>query len=218
MMNTLKTSVLFLAVMVFVMPHAEAKRPWMDDFVDQYPQTAGSQLDDRGGNANACLTCHVVGSRRRNEYGADWKDAGKNSAAFVAIENDDSDGDGISNIDEINALTFPGNASDVPDTTEPTITILGDNPATVTQGEVYTDAGATAIDDVDGNVTDQIQVSGSVNTTTPGTYEIIYNVIDAAGNPAEAIRQVFVVPPPDTTEPTITRLGDNPTTVTQGET
>ena len=103
----------------------------------------------------------------------------------------------------------------VTDTTAPVITILGDNPATVQQGETYTDAGATAIDNVDGNVT--VTSSGTVDTSTVGSYTITYTASDSAGNVATATRMVNVSKT-DTTAPVITILGDNPATVQQGET
>ena len=46
------------------------------------------------------------------------------------------------------------------DTDKPTITITGDNPAVVVVGGVYNDLGATAHDDVDGNLSSRIPVSG----------------------------------------------------------
>ena len=77
------------------------------------------------------------------------------------------------------------------DTTNPVITILGSNPATVTQNSTYTDAGATATDNVDGTV--NVTTSGTVNTATVGAYTITYSATDAAGNTATATRTVNVV-------------------------
>ena len=80
------------------------------------------------------------------------------------------------------------------DTTSPVITILGSNPVSVEKDSTYTDAGATAIDSIDGDVTSQIQLSGdTVDTTTAGPYYITYEVSDNAGNIASAIRTVNVV-------------------------
>ena len=77
--------------------------------------------------------------------------------------------------------------------TSPVITILGDNPVTITQNDTYTDAGATATDDVDGDITGLITVTGGVMTTIAGTYSVTYSVTDAAGNTAIATRTVNVV-------------------------
>lgn len=80
------------------------------------------------------------------------------------------------------------------DTTGPIITITGDQVVKVVQGETYTDAGATASDAVDGNVTGNIQVTTDVDTDVLGEYSISYNVTDQRGNAAEqAIRTVIVV-------------------------
>lgn len=56
------------------------------------------------------------------------------------------------------------------------------------------DDGATAIDNVDGDITASIVVDNPVDITTLGTYTITYNVSDAAGNAAvEITRTVNVV-------------------------
>ncbi|MGB1009783.1 MAG: DUF1800 family protein, partial [Thiolinea sp.] len=102
----------------------------------------------------------------------------------------------------------------LPDTSAPVITINGDNPASVVQSSVYTDAGATATDNIDGTVA--VTSSGSVNTNTVGSYTITYRATDAAGNTATAARVVNVVLAPDTTAPVITINGDNPLDVLQG--
>jgi len=49
-----------------------------------------------------------------NSYGTDYKNAGRNVAALKAIENVDSDGDGYTNKEEIDALSYPGDATDDP--------------------------------------------------------------------------------------------------------
>ncbi len=83
-------------------------------------------------------------------------------------------------------------SSDTPtDTTKPTITINGANPTNVNQGSTYTDAGATATDNVDEIV--NVVTSGSVDTTTVGAYTITYTATDSAGNVATETRTVNVV-------------------------
>ncbi len=80
-----------------------------------------------------------------------------------------------------------------PDTTAPVITILGNNPETITLGSIYTDAGATALDNIDGDITSRIASSSDVNTSATGTYSVIYTVSDNAGNGATSTRIVDVV-------------------------
>ena len=98
----------------------------------------------------------------------------------------------------------------VVDTTAPVVTVTGDNPATVELGATYTDAGATATDASDPNLTDSLVTTGTVDTNTVGTYTITYTSTDASGNAGTATRTVNVV---DTTAPVVTVTGDNPVTV-----
>ncbi|RLP69674.1 DUF5011 domain-containing protein [Mycetocola reblochoni] len=64
----------------------------------------------------------------------------------------------------------------------------------VAQGQSFEPlAGVTASDDVDGELTAAIEVTGAVDTTTPGEYRLEYRVSDAAGNVTTAERVVTVV-------------------------
>ena len=71
------------------------------------------------------------------------------------------------------------------DTTAPTITLKGANPQFVNKGTAYVDPGYTADDDVDGDISNEVKVSGTVDVNTEGTYELKYNVADKAGNNAD---------------------------------
>lgn len=79
------------------------------------------------------------------------------------------------------------------DNEEPEITINGDNPMEVKQGDPYEELEATAEDNVDGDLTDQIEISGEVDTSTVGTYTVTYTVSDSVGNVATTERIVNVV-------------------------
>ena len=132
---------------------------------------------------------------------------------------------GMQYLIQIRTINIPtptvNNPTPLPDTTPPVITLLGSNPVTVQVGSTYTDAGATATDNVDGILTPSITESNSVNTTVAGTYTVTYNVSDKAGNAATQVtRTVNVVnnTPLDTTPPVITLLGSNPVTVQVGST
>jgi len=89
-------------------------------------------------------------------------------------------------------VIFRGVAGDVMDNVPPVITISGDNPTSVELGTSYTDAGATAIDNVDGTVPVTIE-SNNVDINTVGTYTVEYAATDAAGNTATATRTVEVI-------------------------
>ena len=77
------------------------------------------------------------------------------------------------------------------DTTTPVITLNGEANININIGDVYTEAGASATDNVDTSVA--VIISGSVDTTTAGTYTIHYNATDTAGNKeVEVIRTITV--------------------------
>ena len=105
-------------------------------FLNVYPDKAGTKLDN-------CATCHTGGMEisgtktttygscqwchykygydgkgdidaTLNQYGRDYRDSGRNEAALGSIQFLDSDGDGYSNIDEISAVRYPGDANDDP--------------------------------------------------------------------------------------------------------
>lgn len=80
-----------------------------------------------------------------------------------------------------------------PDTTAPVITLVGSSTVNLTVGDVFEDEGATAVDDVDGDITNQIEIVNSVNTSVVGAYTITYNVSDAAGNPATEVTRTVNV-------------------------
>ena len=62
-------------------------------------------------------------------------------------------------------------------------------------GGSYSDPGATASDNIDGNITSSIVTVNPVNTAVVGTYTVTYNVSDAAGNAATQVtRTVYVNP------------------------
>ncbi len=96
----------------------------------------------------------------------------------------------------------------------PVITLNGENPVTVPCGVAYTDAGATADDDINGDVTEDIVTTGSVNTGLPGQYTIAYDVSDALGNAAETVTRTVNVA--DETAPEIQLSGAAAVTVPCG--
>jgi surface protein len=79
------------------------------------------------------------------------------------------------------------------DSTAPIITLNGQAIATVNLNSTYTDAGATAVDDVDGDLTSSIVTSGTVNVNSIGTYTITYSVSNSAGNIGAASRRVNII-------------------------
>lgn len=195
--------------------------------------------DNSGNQATATRTVNVVdtttpvitliGDSQVNvEVGSTYTDAG-------ATATDNYDGDLSSqivvvnnvNVNTVGSYTVTYSVSDssnnaatavtrtvnVVDQTAPTITILGDNPATIEAGSSYTDAGATATDNYNNDVTADITVTSTVDTNTIGSYTVTYSVSDASGNQATAVRSVIVE---DSTPPSITLLGSTPVSVEAG--
>lgn len=95
------------------------------------------------------------------------------------------------------------------DTTIPVITLIGGTLINLEEGDTYTEQGATAFDDVDGDITADIVIGGDVvDVNVSGTYTITYDVTDSAGNAAvQVTRDVVVAAVVDTTIPVITLIG-----------
>ena len=87
----------------------------------------------------------------------------------------------------------------VRDTTPPVITLFGSSEIILDAGQTYVEQGATALDNVDGDLTEIININ-NINTDIAGIYTITYNVSDSSGNPAkEVVRKIIVNK--DTTPP-----------------
>ena len=114
---------------------------------------------------------------------------------FTLTVTDDS-GDSATNT-HTDTVTITVTAPVVADTTPPLIVLIGDATVILTVGGTYTDAGATATDNVDDNLalTALIAAAGTVDTNTAGTYTITYNVSDAANNAAAPVTRTVVVQP-----------------------
>ena len=80
------------------------------------------------------------------------------------------------------------------DLTPPAITLKGDASITINAGDAYKEPGYTATDNIDGDITDKVKVSGSVNIYHAGTYTLTYTATDSHGNTATAKRTVVVKP------------------------
>lgn len=95
------------------------------------------------------------------------------------------------------------------DTTKPVITLLGVNPQTLTVGGLYIELGATASDNVDGNISSSLVIGTStVNMAVAGTYTVTYNVSDTASNSATQETRTVIVNPAfdDTAELAVTGI------------
>src|SRR5665811_1215995 len=84
---------------------AKPQSEFLPAFEATYPGAVGRRID-------SCTVCHnIQGTEYKlNPYARQWKE----DENFIAINNLDADGDGYANLEEIQAHTFPGNASDNP--------------------------------------------------------------------------------------------------------
>lgn len=82
-----------------------------------------------------------------------------------------------------------GNGKDI---TPPVITLKGDQVVRLLAGQTFTDPGAKAFDDKDGDLTASLEHNSTVDTSVPGNYKVTYFVRDKAGNYAEVSRSVRV--------------------------
>ncbi|MHA7964118.1 S-layer homology domain-containing protein [Paenibacillus sp. CAU 1782] len=98
------------------------------------------------------------------------------------------------------------------DTVKPVITLLGEVEVTLPFGGHYSDAGATAGDDRDGDISGKIAVVikfngnpvDALNPTVAGTYTFHYKVSDTAGNEADEVIRTVIVEEAITPTPTPT--------------
>ena len=104
-MNYRLTLVLFVTLVLLIGLSVAAARPtYFAAFKEKY-NIDGTKLD-------SCNSCHTSGGGSpRNPYGIAFSESGRN---FASIENLDPDNDGFTNLEEINALTFPGDPEDYP--------------------------------------------------------------------------------------------------------
>lgn len=205
---SLSLAVCVLAAFLTVGGTAYGNGTLQSTFNTEY-STGGTALD-------TCSTCHTSGSSF-NPYGQAINDAGGEGAdaglaAIQAVEGDDSDGDGFSNFDEIDNLTFPGDNTSFPaavDNTAPAVTstVPADNavnvaidvwimatfdeaidPATVDNTSfILTDALDNVVDGTvtvsADNTTATFTPSAFLDNTAVYTATLTTDVTDLAGNP-----------------------------------
>lgn len=87
----------------------------------------------------------------------------------------------------------------------PVITLVGAATQNVEVGYNFTDLGATAFDNVEGNITHKIVVTGAVDTLVVGQYILTYTVSDTVGN-TDSVKRIVKITP-DVTKPLISLVG-----------
>jgi hypothetical protein len=79
------------------------------------------------------------------------------------------------------------------DSIAPVITLLGDATVSIEVGDTYIDAGATAKDNYDGDITSNIVTVSNVDTAIVGSYTVTYDVSDANENAAATVTRLVTV-------------------------
>ena len=92
------------------------------------------------------------------------------------------------------------------DPVPPELKLLGKDVVYLNYGVAYKEPGYSASDNIEGDITDKVLVSGSVDCYSPGNYTLTYSVADEYENTATATRTV-VVRPKAFTPPTVTPDG-----------
>ncbi len=88
----------------------------------------------------------------------------------------------------------PAPSIDVPK--PPVISQIGSNPIILhLGGSPYTEQGAKAYDDIDGDISHLVTQKGNVDTSRAGTYHVTYSAINSAGLEASVTREVRVLAP-----------------------
>ncbi|MEM9857530.1 MAG: immunoglobulin-like domain-containing protein [Bacteroidota bacterium] len=141
-----------------------------------------------GDFANVVETVNITDTR--TTYTATFVNIGFGEADNRVLFDSNAEA-GLVNIDDVSLVVADG------DLTAPDITLIGDATINLEVGDMFTDPGATANDDVDGDISSSIVVAGDmVDTNTEGTYVITYNVMDAAGNSAAEVTRTVIVTAP----------------------
>ncbi len=76
---------------------------------------------------------------------------------------------------------------------KPEIKLIGAEELTIVINSEYFEKGATAFDDIDGDITSKIKIRGKVDTSKTGKYKIIYSVNDSSGNKNSVKRIINVI-------------------------
>ena len=192
---------LVLTVALVGIPEVSARSGYLSSFNTLYG-TSNTNLD-------SCDTCHIT-KADRNPYGADM-DAemlagATDEQALINIEPLDSDGDGYTNIDEINALTLPGDAADYPVANQPPVADAGGPYSEILGNAISFDGSGSS--DADGTIASYSWDFGDGNTgtgvnpaytyATDGVFTVTLTVTDNDGaTDAATTTATVTVPPPN---------------------
>lgn len=196
----------------FTDPGATAKDSANNSLTVTTTITVPSGQEDANGDPTTPTTVAAVDPNSPNDY----------TITYTASDSDGHTGKATRVVHVVDTappvITLSGVSGFTPHTETVTVTNDDGTTSNVTEtilvGTVechdgFAPPSATAFDGCDNHPV-PVTTVGSVNTGTPGTYEIIFRASDAAGNDAEQRVRVTVV---DTTGPVISLNGASPMTV-----
>lgn len=100
----------------------------------------------------------------------------------------------------------------VKDNTPPDIKLIGNSLMSINHNDTYVELGAKAVDDIDGELT--VKISGIVDSSIIGFYDILYTATDSSNNTNTVTRTVIVK---DITPPVLTLNGSSLITINHND-
>ncbi len=79
------------------------------------------------------------------------------------------------------------------DDVPPSISLIGMDTVIMERHASYVEDGAQAFDNIEGNISNRIQISGTVDTAQAGIYFLSYDVKDASGVSAVTVKRMVIV-------------------------
>ena len=161
--------------------------------IDSVPPTLTCPADKAAecvaGGANVTLgeasASDVCGASVSNDHPGTWYVKGSTAVHFTAKDSSN------------NTATCTANVA-VSDTQAPTLSLVGPADLSLECGKPYVEPGAQAFDACEGDLSSAVTVAGTVDSTTKGTYTLVYSAKDASGHEAKATRTVTVAGACDT--------------------
>ena len=111
----------------------------------------------------------------------------------------------VSTNEDVGVLELLVYVQEIEDNTPPQLTLLGSSPLKVEVESLFSDPGATCVDDVDGVLNSNITVVGQVNTSQLGEQVIVYFCEDSYENSVNQTRVIIVL---DSEIPVLEMEGD----------
>ena len=143
----------------------------------EFSAETGGSVSSPGGLYYLGETVTITATPDSDYFFSGWSDGTSTSSLTILVSSDQTITASFSLIDVI----------------IPAITLTGSSTIELTIGNTFTDPGATATDNIDGDLTSSITTSGSVDTSSTGSYMISYSISDATGNSASVTRTVVIV-------------------------